>query len=141
MGVEHVVGEFSGLSGSFVFDPEDANACRLELRIAARQNKSLLQFTSWRFRRLGPREHWVAGPLSLGKVTQIAALRLTGPSAEETERHVVATAQSKVPPSWMGQVARRVGALKKDPPDGEVKLGLDLKMVLRSVVESKRAAA
>jgi hypothetical protein len=71
-------------------------------------------------------------------VTKVAALRLYGPSTEEADRQAEARVIAKAPASWLHPVVSDVEALQKAR---EVIFDFNLKLTLRSLVESKRAAA
>jgi hypothetical protein len=140
-GGAHIAGEFPGLCGRLVFDAEDTSACRLQLQVATEQEK-LFQFTSWRFRKTGEREYWIAGPLALGKLTRVVALRLHGPVEEsENIRFAAATAFARAPISSAHPVVRRLGVLSHGRQQREVILDFNLKLVLRSEMNLKSAAA
>ena len=73
-------GETGEIGGKFIFDPIDPAGCRLELRIG-----KTLRFVSWRVRRVGDRQHWVVGALSLRGANRLAVMHVEGPSAEDRD--------------------------------------------------------
>jgi hypothetical protein len=158
MDIPALAGEHCTIQGMYVFNSDDARASWIQLWSANGWEHHFsnapiekdgsqppgIRFLSWRFREIGQQEYWVPGALTIGDLTMIASLHVTGPGQETADARgnfrADATATTKIDASRVLLAFDEAQETENLTPGAQVTLNFQIELVRRMPAERGSAA-